>query len=202
MRGKGEGWGRPQFEHWQWQPVRTQRRKEVWSRATATASCLLVTLAWAIASPARGDDSTIARTRQHFERGSQQYNLGHWDDAIREFEKAYELWPDPTLLYDLAQARRRRGDAERALRFYQDYLTKVPKSPQRDEIEKRIWNLQEQIDGGAVPRPATRALKPTVAPLPPPSSGHRPPLPAGQDGRCGFCPVGRRTRARFPHHVH
>ena len=137
-------------------------RKKLRSSATGTVSCLLAALVLALASPALGDDSATEQARQHYEIGTQQYDLGHWDDAIREFEKAYELRPDPSFLYNLAQAYRRKGDPKRALDLYKNYLAKVPKTPQRPEIEERIKSLQKQIEEAAPAKPAAPALEPTV----------------------------------------
>ena len=142
-------------------------RKELRSRATQTVSCLLATLVLVLATPARGNESATEKAREHYETGTKQYDLGHWDESIREFEKAYELRPDPSFLYNLAQAYRRKGDAKRALDLYRNYLVKVPKSPQRAEIEERIEILQKQIDDAASPKPAPAGLEPTVAPAVP-----------------------------------
>ena len=120
---------------------------------------LLVTLVLVLASPARGDESTTEQAKQHYENGSKQYDLGHWDEAIREYETAYELRPDPSFLYNLAQAYRRKGDAKRALDLYRNYLVKTPKSPLRVEIEERIKSLQKQIDEANSAKPALPALE-------------------------------------------
>ncbi|MGB8296483.1 MAG: tetratricopeptide repeat protein [Polyangia bacterium] len=137
----------------------TPLRKKVPLRATGV-SCLLAALV--LASPALGADSATEQARQHYEIGTQQYDLGHWDDAIREFEKAYELRPDPSFLYNLAQAYRRKGDNKRALDLYKNYLVKVPKTPQRTEIEERISGLQKQIDEAASAKPGAPTLEPTA----------------------------------------
>ena len=133
-------------------------------------SSLLVTLVLVLASPARGDESTTEQAKQHYENGSKQYDLGHWDEAIREYETAYELRPDPSFLYNLAQAYRRKGDAKRALDLYRNYLVKTPKSPLRVEIEERIKSLQKQIDEANSAKPALPGLEPTASPLVPPSA--------------------------------
>jgi Tetratricopeptide repeat len=153
-------------------------RKEPRSEATKTVSCLLAALVLALASPARGDESATEQARQHYETGTQQYDLGHWDDAIREFEKAYELRPDPSFLYNLAQAYRRKGDPKRALDLYRNYLAKVPKTPQRTEIEEKIKSLQKQIDEAGSARTTPPALEPTVTPPVLPSSPETVPAPA------------------------
>jgi hypothetical protein len=131
-----------------------------------------------MASPALGADSATEQARQHYEIGTQQYDLGHWDDAIREFEKAYELRPDPSFLYNLAQAYRRKGDAKRALDLYKNYLAKVPKAPQRPEIEERINSLQKLIEEAALAKPARPAVEPTVTSPGPPASPAVEPAPA------------------------
>ena len=159
-------------------PVPTHMRKELRSEATKTVCCFLAALVLALASPARGDESATEQARQHYVTGTQQYDLGHWDDSIREFEKAYELRPDPSFLYNLAQAYRRKGDTKRALDLYRNYLAKVPKTPQRAEIEERIKSLQKQIEEGASAKPAPSALAPTVPPPVPPPGPAAVPAPA------------------------
>jgi Tetratricopeptide repeat len=149
-------------------------------KATKALPCLLAALVLAVASPARGNDSATEQARQHYEIGTRQYDLGHWDDAIREFEKAYELRPDPNFLYNMAQAYRRKGDPKRALDLYRNYLIKTPKSPLRPEIEERIKSLQKQIDDAASAAPVQPALEPTV---PPPA-----PIPALLPGPADVSP--------------
>ncbi len=135
-------------------------------------SALLATLVLVFAGSARGDDSATEQAKQHYETGSKQYDLGHWDDAIREYETAYELRPDPNFLYNLAQAYRRKGDAKRALDLYRNYLVKTPKTPLRAEIEERIKTLQKQIDEANSAKPAP---EPAATPIVPPPS---PPMDA------------------------
>jgi hypothetical protein len=162
------------------QPVSTQMRIKVQPRVTKTASLLLAALALSLAGPAQAGDGATEQARAHYETGTQQYDLGHWDEAIREYEKAYELRPDPSFLYNLAQANRRKGDLKRAMDLYKNYLGKLPKGPQRADVEEKIAALQKQIDDAAakpvapVPEPAPTA----PPPLPPP--GPEVPQPAAQ----------------------
>jgi hypothetical protein len=145
---------------------------------------------------ALADDAATEQARQHYQQAQQAYDIGHWDEAIAEYEKAYSFRNDPTFLYNMAQANRRKGDAQRALDLYKNYLVKVPDSPQRSEIEDRIRVLQKQIDKSEqarlksqppvapiTPGPSTPALAPPpLAPPPasaPPAAG---PAPASQPG--------------------
>jgi tetratricopeptide (TPR) repeat protein len=117
-------------------------------------------------------DAATEEARQHFQKGQQFYDLGHWDEAAEEFEKAYAARNDPTFIYNMAQAFRRKGDAKRALELYKNYLIKAPRSPRRPEIEQRIETLQAQVSEAqragrsAAPEPAHEP--PSVGPSPPP----------------------------------
>lgn len=134
----------------------------------ATLSLLVASAAWAQAKP----DSKIA-AKEHYARGTSYYDLGRYDDAIKEFEAAYQLKNDPAFLYNLAQSYRLAGNEERALHFYKTYLRYVPKAPKRAEIEERIAALERQM--------ATES-KATTTPPPagttPPTTGTTP-LPTG-----------------------
>jgi tetratricopeptide (TPR) repeat protein len=130
---------------------------------------ILATLA--IAAPARfafGVDAATEEARQHFLKGQQLFELTRWDEAAEEFEKAYAARSDPTFIYNMAQAYRRKGDAKRALELYKNYLIKAPRSPQRPEVEERIATLQKQIEEA---ERAAKAAAPVPAPAPAPSPG-------------------------------
>jgi tetratricopeptide (TPR) repeat protein len=120
---------------------------------------------------ALADDRATEEARQLYESGTRHYDLGRWDEAIAEYEKAYELRPDPSFLYNLAQTYRRKGDAKRALDLYRNYLRRVPKSPQREEVEEKIAALQKQIDEAATrPSAPVEPAPPAVVP-PAPAPG-------------------------------
>jgi hypothetical protein len=139
---------------------------------------------------ARAEDRATEEARQHFLKGQQFFDVGRWDEAADEFEKAYATRSDPVFIYNMAQSFRRKGDTKRALDLYKNYLILAPKSTQRAEVEDRIQTLQKQLDAAAeaaraapvaeppVVEPAPVAPPPTAAPTapqPPPSGG----VPAG-----------------------
>jgi tetratricopeptide (TPR) repeat protein len=136
--------------------------------------------------PARAEDKTVAR--DHWERGTKFYDLGKYDDAIREFEAAYEAKSDPAFLYNLAQSHRLAGHPTEALRLYRTYLRYVPKAPNRVDIEDRMKELERVIaergergstDGTTTAPPAAGALAaPSGATTSPPASS--PPAPQAQ----------------------
>lgn len=99
-------------------------------------------------------DSATAQARVHSEKGRKFFNLGQWDDAIAEYQEAYKLREDPAFLFNLAQAYRRKGDPQRALDLYKNYLIENPRSPKREEIEKRIDLLEKEMKSASV-RPSS-----------------------------------------------
>jgi tetratricopeptide (TPR) repeat protein len=133
----------------------------------ATLSLLVASAAWAEAT---ADTKTAAK--EHYARGTSYYDLGKYDDAIKEFEAAYQLKNDPAFLYNLAQSYRLAGNAERALHFYRTYLRYMPKAANRTEIEDRIAALERQVatesKATTTPPPAGTTPPPTVTVTPPP----------------------------------
>lgn len=107
-------------------------------------------LAAASAAPALAEPTPREAARARFDRGQTLYNLGKLDEAIAEFEGAYELDTDPAYLFNLAQAYRLRGNRPRALFFYRRYLDLSPDAPNRAEVTERIAALEaEQRAAGA-----------------------------------------------------
>jgi tetratricopeptide (TPR) repeat protein len=138
------------------------------------AASLLALLIASSPLAARADDAATAR--EHYQKGTSNYDLGRYADAIKEFEAAYEIKNDPALLYNLAQSHRLAGNTEQALHFYRTYLRYVPKAPNRAEIESRIAQLDQQL---AQKNGATNTT-PNVTPPPPsptPPSATAPPSP-------------------------
>ena len=91
-----------------------------------------------------------AAARKDFEAGERAYNLGDFNKAAELFKQAYDEWPKPEFLFNLAQTYRQAGDCKQALFFYKRFLslkqsdTKKPIKPElKTEVEKRIVELEE-----------------------------------------------------------
>ena len=144
---------------------------------------LLWTVVAAAPSSASAGDSSKDRARQHYRKATQLYDIGRWDEAIAEYEKAYALHEDPSLLFNMAQTCRRKGDLKRALDLYKNYLVKEPESPLRSEVEDRIRTLKAQVEQGEQSNEAQKpaaVAPPALVPVPPvvvPASGPAPGAP-------------------------
>jgi hypothetical protein len=95
------------------------------------------------ASTARADDAQKARDL--FTQGNTYFDLGQFDKAIDAWQQGYQLKNDPGFLYNIAQAYRTQGDAQKAIFFYKRYLSNAPKAHNRAEVEQKIEALQKQI---------------------------------------------------------
>ena len=95
------------------------------------------------ATTARADDAQKARDL--FTQGNTYFDLGQFDKAIDAWQSGYQLKNDPGFLYNIAQAYRTMGDAQKAIFFYKRYLSNSPKARNRSEVEQKIEALQKQL---------------------------------------------------------
>lgn len=159
-----------------------------------TAGLLLAALV-VPSAPARAEDAQ--RAKELFRQGSVYFDLGQYDRAIEVWQKGYEQKQDPGFLYNIAQAHRLSGNANKAILFYKSFLRNSPKAENRAEIEQRITALQSQVAGGdtgqskpqAEGAAAAAAATPTSSP---PEAGASAEPPA-RDTLPGRFPPARRT---------
>jgi hypothetical protein len=88
----------------------------------------------------------VDEARAYLDKATAAFALNRYADAAQNFEKAFELKPDPAVLYNAAQAHRLAGNKERALALYQSYLRTYGKKEKRAEIESRIEELKQAIE--------------------------------------------------------
>jgi tetratricopeptide (TPR) repeat protein len=124
-------------------------------------------IAWlvvvAVAPLAYGGEDDIAAARTHYRNGTRAYDLGHYVEAAAEYEAAYRAKDDPALLFNLGQAYRAAGDKVNAIRVYKSFLRRQPDSQRRDEVERRILELQKALDVESAEKPAPVIEKPAPA---------------------------------------
>jgi len=147
---------------------------------------------WPRATPvveAAPDDVAIKLAKSYYEKGDAAYNLGRFDEAVGWFTKAYETWPLPDFLYNIAQSYRQASNCKQALFAYKRYLSLKEDDKdapltrkERADIERFIQDLTvcvNKLDSSAAASPG--ALKttpiPPAAPSPPTAPGTTPPTP-------------------------
>jgi tetratricopeptide (TPR) repeat protein len=95
------------------------------------------------ASPARADDREKALIL--FENSDKAYKAGKFEEAVALLREAYQLYPEPLLLYNLGRAQEGLGDTAGALESYEQYLKDAKEIKDRGAIERRIETLKAQI---------------------------------------------------------
>lgn len=104
----------------------------------------LVILLWAPGG-AHAADAGEDRARVLNNQGSAAYELGSYDEAIGQFTEAYKAYPDARILFNLAQAYRKKHDYPHALELYRTYLHNLPDAKNRQVVEALIPELEATI---------------------------------------------------------
>ena len=94
------------------------------------------------------DDPTMRSAKRHFERGEKLFALGKFDQALDEYQEAFDAKPIPDFLFNIGQCYRNLGDYQQAIFSYKKFLKLDPETPNREHVQELIADLQEKIDQG------------------------------------------------------
>jgi tetratricopeptide (TPR) repeat protein len=97
------------------------------------------------ASVIKSANDLRAAGREHFNKGANYFKLGRFDEAISEYEAAYEISALPQILYPIARSNHLAGHRKEAIFFYKQFLRLVPNAPNRKEVEKSIAELMAAL---------------------------------------------------------
>lgn len=152
-----------------------------WVACVAVAVGLLATSNIVLAQTAEQKKAA----KDYFEQARRLYDVGKYQEAVEAYQKAYLNVEDPVFLYNIAQSHRLNNQPEDALRFYKNYLRRSPDAANRGEVEKKMADLQKEIDdkarGQNKPPAPVEPVTPTVttpppAVEPPPATTAAPPV--------------------------
>jgi tetratricopeptide (TPR) repeat protein len=139
-----------------------------------------MTLLVALALTSTGVLDAEQVARRHFERAERFYAVGRFDDALGEYEAAYEAKPLAGFLFNIGQCHRNLGDLKAAVFSFRKYLAAKPDARNRSAVQDLIAELDRRI--AAAERQARR---------PPPTSASHVDLsaaPPGAPGAVGALP--------------
>jgi cell division protein FtsN len=110
--------------------------------------------------------------KSHYEKATRAYDVGKYQEAIEEYQKAYEIGGDPPMLYNIAQAYRLNDQPSEAVRFYRRYLQRSPNARNREDVERKIAELEKVVEerkkaAAASPPPPPQPVTPPPAPVTP-----------------------------------
>ncbi|MGE0869535.1 MAG: tetratricopeptide repeat protein [Kofleriaceae bacterium] len=134
------------------------------SRSMAALAILMLALSSSAHAGPELDPQTRDKVRDLFERGVRHYNIGEYDQAIELLKEGYRLSAAPGFLFNIAQAYRRKGACAEALGFYRDSLRIEPDAPYRDEVTRRIAEMERCVADKPSPSPTVTIVVPQAAP--------------------------------------
>jgi tetratricopeptide (TPR) repeat protein len=108
---------------------------------------LLLVVCLGVAVPVRSahaDDPATRAARRHFERGEKLFALGKFDEALEEYQTAFDAKPLPGFLYNIGQCYRNLGDYEQAIFSFKKYLKLEPEAANKESVERLIEELEEK----------------------------------------------------------
>lgn len=110
-------------------------------------------LAWPVQAQEKAEtvDNRDHEARALFEAGRSAYTAGRYEDALVEFQRAFERSARPELLYNVGLAAMQLGRDELALDALQRFVTSVPQAPNAEAATLRIQLLRTRMaEEGAV----------------------------------------------------
>src|SRR5262245_5771279 len=94
------------------------------------------------AQPAAAVNKTKT-AKQYVDAGIAAKDTGDYDTAITFYTKAYELLPNPLLIFNIAEAHRLAGRFDQALKQYRDYLAKEPNGLKSRQARENIKEIED-----------------------------------------------------------
>ncbi len=123
--------------------------------------CAVAVLGVLFAQPprAQAQDDT-AQAKAHYAKGKEHFNAGRFEDAAREFKKAYLIKRIPGILFNIAQTYRKLGDTKMAIHFFDKF---VQEASANDPNRKAAQAILEELKSTAGKEPVEPEPKPAVA---------------------------------------
>jgi tetratricopeptide (TPR) repeat protein len=104
---------------------------------------VLSMLAFAVPASAQ---TALEQAKALTNEASVQYKLGRASVALEGYMKAYEKYPTPGLLFNIAQCHRMLTNYEQAIYFYRGYLRDKPDAANRTDVETLIRDTEHDLE--------------------------------------------------------
>lgn len=114
------------------------------SLRTCARVLLTVCAVLLFARVAEAEDPAIRTAKRHYARGEKAFALGKFDEALDEYQQAYDAAPIPDFLFNIGQCHRNLGDYEAAIFSFKKFLKLEPDAPNRDKVQSLIDELEDK----------------------------------------------------------
>ncbi|HUQ03900.1 MAG TPA: tetratricopeptide repeat protein [Kofleriaceae bacterium] len=126
-------------------PQRSTSRRSA-SLALVVALTALVAVAHAQPKPDPANPDVLVAYKLEVEQGTSAFRAGMFNDARVSFERAYALYPEPVLLFNIASCYRRANDLENAIGAYRRFLDAAPGDDHRVTLATQtIASLEKEL---------------------------------------------------------
>ena len=105
---------------------------------------------------AAAEEPALRNAKRHFGRGEKLYALAKFQEALDQYQKAFDAKPIPDFLFNIGQCYRNLGDYDSAIFSYRKYLKLSPDAPNRDKVEQLISDLEAKQDQSDTQRDTQR----------------------------------------------
>jgi tetratricopeptide (TPR) repeat protein len=141
------------------------RLRSCWPRVLVAAAPFVLGAILVAAPRAASAQMTQAQkdeVKLHYQRATRAYDLQKYQEAIDEYQKAYEISGDPPMLYNIAQAYRLADQPVEAARYYRRFLQRMPNARNREDVERKIAEQEKLAE-------QRKKVEPVTPPPPPPT---------------------------------
>ena len=128
------------------------------ARWPAAKAALLLSLLLSVpagtARAAPPADTSVEEARAAYDKGSTEFDLGHYQNALAAFEKAFTLRHVPALLFNIAQCHRLLGEMKEAATVYRSFLAKDPNNARAQQARVLLAQVESAVGKQAEPQTA------------------------------------------------
>jgi hypothetical protein len=148
---------------------RKRRPGSSFARARTAAVLVAAALAGALSlspSISHAQSTSDDLARRHFDSGVAYLEESDYDNALKAFQKAYDLSKRPEILLNLATVHERKSDLPAAIAALKQYLEAAPQGEHVETVKLRIQNLEKRLQEQADAQRPAPAPEPAPAPAP------------------------------------
>ena len=156
-------------------PVMLSGRRRLHGKMHGAALLASALSLWTSVGLAQSTSDDMAR--RHFDSGVAYLEESDYDNALKAFQKAYDLSKRPEILLNIATVQERQSDLRGAVASLQAYLTAAPDGEHAETVKLRIQNLEKRLKeqesaqqpAPVPPPPVKSAASPAPVPTPAPA---------------------------------
>lgn len=148
-------------------------------------AALVTTLAWSPAASAQ-QEAPKAYT-QLIKSAAKHYKAKDYASAVSDFERAYSIYPEPDVIYNIARVYEKMGNFKRAVSYYDQFvnlpdieLTARQDALARGKALREVLELRQPKPPVVEPKPTPKPL--VVVPKPAPEVSRTPEIVLGAVG--------------------